>query len=186
MRIAVYCSAKADLPQELIDDARTLGQWIGQNGHQLVYGGLSHGLMHEVAHAAKEAGAIVMGVVPQNRIANLHPDNTVNLFCATLHERKQMMEENADAFVALDGGIGTLDEVMAALASMTFFREPKPIFMLNRNDLYTPLQQLMAHMVTRSLATPPATRHLQLIPTIGELTQALARADEELKARAEN
>lgn len=182
MRIAVYCSAKAGLPQEVVDDARTLGRWIGENGHQLVYGGLSLGLMHEVAHAAREAGAIVMGVVPQNRIASMHPDNTVNLFCSTLHERKQMMEENADVFVALDGGIGTLDEVFAALASMTFFREPKPVMLLNRNDLYSPLKDLMGHMVTRSLATPPATRHLQFYPTVGELTAALGRANEELLA----
>ncbi|MDE5633563.1 MAG: TIGR00730 family Rossman fold protein [Muribaculaceae bacterium] len=180
MRIAVYCSAKDGLPQEVIDDARTLGQWIGRNGHQLVYGGLSRGLMHEVAHAARQAGAIVMGVVPQNRIDSMHPDNTVNLFCSTLHERKQMMEENADVFVALDGGLGTIDEVMSALASMTFFREPKPIMLLNRNDLYSPLRELMGHMVTRSLASPPATRHLQFCPTIGELTEALARANDEL------
>lgn len=186
MRIAVYCSAKAGLPAEVIDDARGLGRWIGLNGHQLVYGGLAMGLMNEVASAARQAGAIVMGVVPQTRIANLHPDNTVNLFCANLHERKQMMEENADVFVALDGGIGTLDEVMSALASMTFFREPKPIFMLNRGGLYDHLQLLMQNLEERHLATPPGSRIIRLVPDIDSLTQALAEADSRLLENAEN
>ena len=176
MRIAVYCSAKAGLPQNLIDDARTLGNWIGRNGHQLVYGGLQLGLMNEVASAAKKAGALVMGVVPQNRMANIHPDNTVNLFCADLHERKQMMEENADVFVALDGGIGTLDEIFAALASMTFFCEPKPIFMLNRDGIFNPITHLMANLVRNNLATPPASRQIQLIPDIQSLLEALQQA----------
>ena len=174
MRIAVYCSAKDGLPQEVIDDARTLGQWIGRNGHQLVYGGLSRGLMHEVAHAARQAGAIVMGVVPQNRIDSMHPDNTVNLFCATLHERKQMMEEQADAFVALDGGYGTLDEVMSALASMSFFDEPKPLFLLNRDGLYDPLEQMLREMVTRGLMFPEVLPRVSFCPTLPHLLNSLS------------
>ena len=78
--------------------------------------------------------------------------------------------------MALDGGLGTLDEVFAALASMTFFREPKPIFMLNRDDLYTPLTSLMGHLVTRHLASPPATQQLQLLPDIDALCRALGDA----------
>lgn len=175
MRIAVYCSAKDGLPQEVIDDARTLGQWIGRNGHQLVYGGLSRGLMHEVAHAARQAGAIVMGVVPQNRIDSMHPDNTVNLFCATLHERKQMMEENADVFVALEGGIGTLDEVFSALASSTFFKQPKEIHLLDRDGLYAPLRQLIENMEQKGLATSPATEMLHFYPDVESMTAALGQ-----------
>ena len=91
MRIAVYCSAKAGLPEETRADARRLGRWIGENGHQLVYGGLNQGRMGEVAQAAKDAGAIVMGVVPETRLESVHSANTVNLMCANLHERKQMM-----------------------------------------------------------------------------------------------
>lgn len=180
MRIAVYCSAKADLPEEVKADARKLGRWIGENGHQLVYGGLSLGLMHDVAQAARDAGATVMGVVPENRLANLHPANTVNLLCANLHERKQMMEENSDAFVALDGGLGTLDEIFAALASMTFFREPKPVVMLNRNGLFDPLRQMMANLTDRQLATPAAAAQLQFAYDIDSLTRFLAERGAEI------
>lgn len=180
MRIAVYCSARPHIPPCYHDDAVALGKWMGENGHTLVYGGLRYSMMRDVAQAAADAGGKVMGIVPESRIADQHPANTVSLLVPDLHQRKQMMEENADVFVALDGGLGTIDEVMSALASMTFFREPKPIMLLNRNDLYSPLRELMGHMVTRSLASPPATRHLQFCPTIGELTEALARAGEEL------
>ena len=180
MNIAVYCSARTNIAPECFNDARELGKWIGENGHTLVYGGLEMGLMDAVAGATHRAGGKVIGVVPWHRKERQHPANTTSLYVTTLHERKQMMEENADVFVALDGGLGTIDEVMSALASMTFFREPKPIMLLNRNDLYSPLRELMGHMVTRSLASPPATRHLQFCPTIGELTEALARAGEEL------
>ncbi|MDY3858559.1 MAG: TIGR00730 family Rossman fold protein [Muribaculaceae bacterium] len=183
MRIAVYCSAKTDLPEQVRNDARRLGEWIGRNGHQLVYGGLSRGLMHEVAQGARDAGAIVMGVVPETRLANIHPANTVNLMCATLHERKQMMEENADVFVALDGGLGTLDEVFAALASMTFFNEPKPIFMLNRDGLFDPIRQLMGKLMTRGLATPPATSRIRMVPDIDALEEALAEAGAQIDER---
>lgn len=173
MRIAVYCSAKGSLPPEVIDDAARFGRWIGENGHSLVYGGLDLGLMGVVASAAAEAGARVTGVVPQNRLAQQHPANTVNIMCATLHERKQIMEENADCFVALDGGIGTLDEIFSALASMTFFREPKPIVMLNRDHQLDPINALMGNLVTRGLATPPATRQITLVPGVDELIAAL-------------
>ncbi|MDE7119044.1 MAG: TIGR00730 family Rossman fold protein [Muribaculaceae bacterium] len=179
MRIAVYCSAKSDLPQHVVDDTRRFGTWIGLNGHTLVYGGLDKGLMGVVAQAAADAGATVVGVVPQARLANQHQANSVNIMCATLHERKQIMEENADIFVALDGGIGTLDEVFAALASMTFFGDPKPIVMLNRDHSLDPLTHLMANLVTRGLATPPASRRIamaddidQLIDIVGSQAQA--------------
>lgn len=169
MRIAVYCSAKENLAPQIIDDTRRFGTWIGENGHTLVYGGLQRGLMGIVAQAAADAGATVIGVVPQSRLENQHPANTVNIMCNTLHERKQIMEENADIFVALDGGIGTLDEIFSALASMTFFGEPKPIVMLNRDHALDPVSRLMANLVNRSLATPPASRRIAMAPDIEAL-----------------
>lgn len=79
MNIAVYCSARTGLPEEVIADSRTLGQWIGSNGHMLVYGGLAMGLMDIVASATASAGGKVMGVVPQTRAERQHKANTVNI-----------------------------------------------------------------------------------------------------------
>ncbi len=173
MNIAVYCSARSGLGEDVMADARSLGDWIGSHGHMLVYGGLSMGLMDVVASATAEAGGKVMGVVPQSRAERQHAANTVSIGVTTLHERKQIMEENADAFVALDGGFGTLDEVMSALATMTFFKEPKPIHLLNRNGLYTPLHAMLQEMAERHLASPDVANAIRLHPDITALTNAL-------------
>lgn len=83
------------------------------------------------------------------------------------------MEENADAFVALDGGYGTLDEVMSALASMSFFSEPKPLILLNRGGLYDPLMAMFAEMERRGLMYPEVARQITLCPDIDSLIHAL-------------
>lgn len=174
MNIAVYCSARTAIAPECFTDARTLGNWIGTQGHMLVYGGLAMGLMNAVASATAAAKGKVMGVVPQSRIEKQHPANTISIPVCSLHERKQTMEEHADAFVALDGGYGTLDEVMSALASMSFFDEPKPLLLLNRNGLYDPLMQMLGEMVERRLMFPELLGRITLCPDIESLIKALA------------
>lgn len=173
MRIAVYCSARPRIPAEYHEDARQFGKWIGENGHTLIYGGLRYSMMDDVAQATADAGGRVIGVVPQTRIADQHPANSVSLLVPDLHERKQMMEENADIFVALEGGIGTLDEVFSALASSTFFKQPKEIHLLDRDGIYAPLRQLMANMERAGLANPPATEMLHFHPDLQSLINAI-------------
>ena len=167
MNIAVYCSARNGIAPECFDDARRLGRWIGESGHTLVYGGLKRGLMDAVAQATADAGGKVIGVVPQARISGQHEANT-------LHERKQTMEERSEAFVALDGGYGTLDEVMSALASMSFDDEPRPMFLLNRDGLYNPLVDQLRLMSSRHLVSPEVIERLTLCPTIDSLITKLS------------
>lgn len=174
MRIAVYCSARPHIPAQYHEDARELGKWIGQNGHTLVYGGLRYSMMRDVAQATADAAGKVMGIVPQTRIADQHPANTVSILVPDLHQRKQMMEENADVFVALEGGIGTLDEVFSALATSTFFKQPKEIHLLDRDGIYAPLRQLLANMEEKGLAAPPASQMITYHPDLQSLTNALA------------
>lgn len=175
MRIAVYCSARPFIPAQYNEDAKAFGKWIGEKDHTLVYGGLRYSMMRDVAQAAADAGAKVMDIVPESRISDQHPANSVSLLVPTLHERKQMMEENSDVFVALEGGIGTLDEVFSALASTTFFKQPKEIHLLDRDGLYAPLKEQIEVMKLRGLATPPATDMLHFHPTLESLTEALDR-----------
>ena len=174
MNIAVYCSARNGIAPECFDDARRLGRWIGENGHTLVYGGLKRGLMDAVAQATADAGGKVIGVVPQARVSGQHEANTVSILVPTLHERKQTMEERSDAFVALDGGYGTLDEVMSALASMSFNDEPRPMFLLNRDGLYNPLVDQLRLMSSRHLVSPEVIERLTLCPTIDSLITKLS------------
>ena len=175
MKIAVYCSARGDIGRECFADAERLGRWIGGNGHTLVYGGLAMGLMDAVAGATAGTGGRVMGVVPEARLERQHPANTVNIPVCSLHERKQVMEENADVFVALDGGYGTLDEVMSALASMSFFGEPKPLLLLNRNGLYDPLLEMFGTMVRRGLMYADVPGRIVACASVEELISELDR-----------
>lgn len=173
MRIAVYCSAREGLPQSYADDARAFGRWLGEKGHTLVYGGLARGLMATVATAAAEAGAKVVGIVPESRRQWVHPANTVSIGCCSLHERKEMMEQQADAFVALEGGVGTLDEAVSALASMIFNGEQKPLAMLSRGGLYAPLGELLRGFAASGLAGESLPGRVRLCASVGELESYL-------------
>lgn len=173
MNIAVYCSARPDIPREFHEDATGFGSWIGQNGHTLVYGGLKYSMMDDVAAATALAGGKVMGIVPQSRIEDAHPANTVSLYVPDLHERKQMMEQHADIYVALEGGIGTLDEVFSAMASSSFFRQEKDLFLLDRDGLYQPLRQLLDKMVELRLVNPASASRFHFCPDLDSLINAI-------------
>lgn len=174
MRIAVYCSARPNIPEQYHEDARQFGRWIGENGHTLVYGGLTPSMMGDVSDAAAEAGAQVIGIVPQSRLAKQNPSNTVNIHIETLHERKQLMEENADVFVALEGGIGTLDELFSAIASATFFGEQREVHLLNRGGIYEPLHQLLTSMEAVGLVNANNLSLFHFHPDLDSLTAALS------------
>lgn len=143
MRIAVYCSAKDIIPEEYLKLGDELGRWIALNGHTLVYGGATGGLMSRTSNAARMAGGEVIGVVPQRIIsAGRMADN-----CTTLHivssmaERKQAMRDIADCFVCLPGSYGTLDEMYDVIASGTVGEHHKPIYILNYKGFYNGIRQ---------------------------------------------
>ena len=111
--VCVYCGSRAGVDAAYAEAARATGQWIGSHGGQLVYGGGRNGLMGIVAQATQEAGGRVVGIIPKALVdkeqANHHCDELHVV--DTMHERKAMMAERSDAFVALPGGIGTFEEL---------------------------------------------------------------------------
>ncbi len=155
MNIAVYCSAKDKIAEEykLLGDA--LGEWIAQQGHTLVYGGATGGLMTRVSNAAKQNGGQVIGVIPQRIIAaHRQADNCDQLYTVeTMNDRKQKMRELADCFICLPGSYGTLDEMMDVVASGTVGEHRKPLYVLNYQGFYDGLKQQTEHM--RALAFIP-------------------------------
>lgn len=177
MRIAVYCSAKDRIPEEYLALGDTLGKWIAEAGHTLVYGGATGGLMTRVSNAAKVSGGIVEGVIPQRIIqAKRMADNCDVLYTvANMNERKQKMKELADCFVCLPGSYGTLDEMMDVVASGTVDEHRKPIFVLNYQGFYEGLKLQIKHM--RQLAFLPQQEQYapQFVDTIEELLDALQR-----------
>ena len=138
MRIAVYCSAKDIIPEEYLQLGDELGKWIAEQGHTLVYGGATGGLMSRTSNAVKAAGGEVIGVVPQRIIAagRLAENCTTLHIVSSMAERKQTMRDVADCFVCLPGSYGTLDEMYDVIASGTVGEHHKPIYILNYKGFY--------------------------------------------------
>ncbi|MBO7456487.1 MAG: TIGR00730 family Rossman fold protein [Paludibacteraceae bacterium] len=143
MNIAVYCSAKDAIPEEYLALGDALGKWLGENGHTLVYGGATGGLMTRTSDAAKRHGAHVIGVIPPRiKAAGRLATNCDSLLeVANMSERKQCMRDEADVIVCLPGSYGTLDEMMDATSSAIVGEHHKPLFVLNYNGFYEPLKQ---------------------------------------------
>lgn len=148
MKIAVYCSAKDCIPEEYLALGDSLGSWIAANGHTLVYGGATGGLMSRVSNAVREAGGEVIGVVPKRIIqaGRLAKNCTEIHKVASMSRRKQKMRETADCFVCLPGSYGTLDEMFDVIASGTVGEHHKPIIILNYKGFYEGLKAESAHM----------------------------------------
>jgi uncharacterized protein (TIGR00730 family) len=131
--VCVYCGSRAGVKPEFSQTARVVGAWIGQHGGQLVYGGGKAGLMGVVAQATLQAGGRVVGIIPQALVEKewaLH-DCTELHIVQTMHERKRLMAERADAFLALPGGIGTLEELFEIWTWRQLGYHDKPVGLLN-------------------------------------------------------
>ena len=139
--LCVYCGSRSGNSPEFADLARQVGRWIGQHGGQLVYGGGRSGLMGILADAALDAGARVIGVIPKALVEKeyAHTGCTELHIVETMHERKRIMAEHADAFLALPGGIGTLEEFFEVWTWRQLGYHDKPVGLLNLNGFYDSL-----------------------------------------------
>jgi uncharacterized protein (TIGR00730 family) len=139
--LCVYCGSSPGNDPAFAEAARTVGTLIGREGWQLVYGGGRAGLMGIVADAALAAGAPVVGVIPQSLMVRElgHPGLTELHVVETMHQRKTLMAERADAFVALPGGIGTFEELFEVWTWRQLGYHDKPVGLLNVAGYYDPL-----------------------------------------------
>lgn len=150
--IAVFCSAREKIAEVHHRHAVEIGRLIGENGYTLIYGGIAAGLMEVTAQAVKDSGGKVLGVVPESRKQRQSTLLDDVIYTDSLHVRKKIMEEKADAFVILGGGFGTLDELMSVWANMTFYGiESKKILIDNTSGLYNPLREQLELMVKENL-----------------------------------
>ena len=155
-RICVFCGSSAGARPEYADAARKLGEALARQKLALVYGGGCVGLMGILADSALAAGGAVIGVIPQALATKelMHAGLTELRVVATMHERKAAMAELSDAFVALPGGFGTLEEFCEVLtwAQLGFHR--KPCGLLNVHGYFKPLLALFDHAVAEKFVTP--------------------------------
>lgn len=149
--LCVYCGSKMGNDASFSELALLVGTWIGQHGGQLVYGGGRNGLMGTVADATLAAGGRVVGVIPRALVEKewAHTGCTELHIVETMHQRKQMMAEKADAFLALPGGIGTLEEFFEVWTWRQLGYHNKPIGLLNLNDYYSPMLSFLNGVVAQ-------------------------------------
>ena len=177
MRIAVYCSARQNLPAEYRQVADVVGRAIGQGSHTLIYGGLSLGLMDTVSQAAKETGARVVGIVPVSRKPFISPANDETIMVTDLNERKAHMITLADMFIAMPGGYGTLDELMSTIAFLRFTsNHSKPVVVANIGGVFNPLIEQLHHMTGLGLMDPAVTEMLQIADTADECARIITQS----------
>ena len=144
----VYCGSGPGTDPAFVEAAREFGKIMAREGVGLVYGGGSRGLMGAVATAVLDHGGHVTGIIPeflQNREQTLRRAQEV-VITPDMHVRKQTMFDRADAFVALPGGIGTLEELVEQLTWAQLGRHKKPILILNIKGFWDPLCALLDHM----------------------------------------
>lgn len=177
MKIAVYCSAKDAIPEAYLQLGDTLGAWIGAQGHTLVYGGATGGLMTRVSNAAKKAGARVIGVIPPRIIAagRLASNSDQLIEVANMSERKQRMRDEADVIICLPGSYGTLDEMMDATSSAIVGEHRKPTYVLNYQGFYEPLKQQIELMRHLRFIPEQESYQLQFADTVDELFEKLKK-----------
>lgn len=154
--ICVYCGSNAGSRPVYAERAMALGGRIAKEGLRLVYGGGNVGLMGTVANAVLEAGGAVTGVIPQQLVdwEVAHPGVTEQVVVASMHERKMRMFDLSDAFVALPGGFGTMDEMFEMLTWRQLGIGDKPCAFLDADGFYAPLIGMIDRMVAERFLHP--------------------------------
>lgn len=150
--VCVYCASSSAVAAEFTVAAEAFGAILAREGLRLVYGGGGVGLMGACAKAAHAAGGRVLGVIPHFLTSQERQLKTVEtVVVSSMHERKMMMFEEADAFAVLPGGIGTLEEVIELLSWRRLGLHAKPIVFLDLNSFWTPLFELLQHIIDQDL-----------------------------------
>lgn len=175
MKICVFCSANENLDPDFVAMTEELGRWIGKNGHSLVFGGTDMGLMKIVAEAAKGENAMVIGVVPrkveergmESRCMDVH------IPCDNLTDRKELMMVQSDAFIALPGGIGTLDEIFTVAASATIGYHCKPMIVYNMKGFWNGLTAMLDGLQQSRVIRGEWVERIKIVNSIAEIEAML-------------
>ena len=149
MRICIYGASSNDIDVKYIAAGEEFGREMANAGHGLVFGGGACGMMGAAARGAKGCGGEIIGVVPKffDVDGMLYGDCTEMIYTETMRERKQIMEDKADAFVMLPGGIGTFDEFFEILTLKQVGRHAKPVGILNISGYYTDILKMLRRAV---------------------------------------
>ena len=176
MKICIFCSANDNLPAEYFELTRELGLWAGRNGHTIVFGGVNQGLMECVARAAHEAGGLTIGVVPRiiEKNGRLSDYVDVDIPCDNLSDRKQLMMDQGDVFIALPGGVGTLDEVFTVVASASIGYHNKRVILYSMTRFWEPLERLLDALQAQGLMRGSWHDHIGVAGSLDEVVSLIS------------
>ncbi len=185
--VCVYCGSAGAVDQRYRAAAEEIGRSLAAAGIALVFGGGRIGLMGIAADAALAAGGQVIGVIPASlRDAELAHQGVSELVVVdTMHDRKRVMAERADAFAVLPGGIGTLDEMFEMLTWRQLGLHDKPIFLIDVAGYWQPLRVLLDHIVEQRFAKSLVPRLVEIVPNVAALMTALRRSASRGKTRSD-
>jgi uncharacterized protein (TIGR00730 family) len=176
--LCVYCGSKPGHDPEFAQVSIQVGTWIGQHGGQLVYGGGRNGLMGLVAQATLDAGGTVVGIIPSALVERewAHDGCTELHVVDTMHERKRLMAEKADAFLALPGGIGTFEELFEVWTWRQLGYHDKPVGILNSQGYYDGLMAFIDQVVHKGFMTDWQTQLVKVGKEAEPLLASLVEA----------
>jgi uncharacterized protein (TIGR00730 family) len=176
--VCVYCGSRSGNQPEFEMLAHEVGNWIGEHGGQLVYGGGRNGLMGLLADATLEAGGRVIGVIPKALVEKewAHTGCTELHIVDNMHERKRIMAENADAFLAMPGGIGTLEEFFEVWTWRQLGYHDKPVGLLNYKNYYDGLLGFLTSAVQHGFMSDWQMNLIRTGPDARALLQTLVEA----------
>ena len=192
--VCVYCGSSPGTEPGFVEAAKKFGKILAENGVRLVYGGGSVGLMGALAEAVLEHGGEATGIIPEFLTKRERPRRLAQELIVTrdMHERKRIMFERADAFVALPGGVGTLEELVEQLTWVQLGRHKKPILIANINGYWDPLLALMAHMREQEFVPQAlrvnflvAERVEQILPKLRDAARGVTEAGKVMAVPAE-
>lgn len=176
MRIGVFCSANNQIDAAYFQMTEELGRLAAKNGHVVIFGGVNQGLMECLAKAVKEAGGETLGVVPSivEETGRTSQYNDRVLTCNNLSERKQLMLDESDVFIALPGGVGTLDEVFTVAASYTIGYHHKRVILYNMKGFWDSTIRMLDDLQQRGMVRGQWRDYICVANNLDEMGDLLA------------
>lgn len=175
MKICIFCSANQQIDPEFFSMTEELGTWAAKNGHSIVFGGVNQGLMETVAKAVKENGGRTIGVIPTivEKSGRISDYVEIEIPCDNLSDRKQLMMDQSDVFIALPGGIGTLDEVFSVVASATIGYHQKTVILYNMKGFWNPLIALLDDVKANGMIRGDWREYIKTADSIEEISRII-------------
>ena len=175
MKICVFCSANQQIDPDFFAMTEELGKWAARNGHSIVYGGVNQGLMECIGKAAKEAGGRTIGVIPTlvEKSGRTSDYVEIEIPCDNLTDRKQLMMDQSDVFIALPGGIGTLDEIFTVAASATISYHQKLVILYNMKGFWNSLITLLDDLQAKGMIRGDWRQYIKTDDSIEEISRLI-------------